>query len=172
MIYAFDLYYREEETVTACVGFENWSSTAPALQLTEKSKVESDYISGQFYKRELPGILQLLQKIDLQPGDLIIVDGYVYLDDEKSNGLGGHLYEALDKQFPIIGVAKKKYHSLEKEYREVYRGQSQKPLFITAAGFDLEEAQCCVEGMAGTYRIPDLLKIVDQLSKGMISPEG
>ncbi len=172
MIYAFDLYYREAETVTACVGFDNWASTAPALQLTEKSKVESEYISGQFYKRELPGILQLLQKIDLQPGDLIIVDGYVYLDDAKSNGLGGHLYEALDKQVPVIGVAKKKYHSLEKEYREVYRGLSQKPLLITTAGFDLKEAQRCVEGMAGTYRIPDVLKIADQLSKGITSPEG
>ncbi len=51
------------------------------------------------------------------------------------------------------------------EYVSGHRRESKKPLFITAAGIDLDYAAAGVEQMAGAYRIPDLLKRVDMLSK-------
>lgn len=165
MIYIFDSYYNDKETITACIGIENWQSENPGLQFSEKSLVESEYISGQFYKRELPGIINLLKKINLKKSDLIIIDGYVYLDDYQSNGLGGYLYEELNKEIPIIGVAKKKYKLLQNGCREVYRGKSKKPLFVTTAGIDVDRAKKIIEEMPGSFRIPLILKLVDQLSK-------
>ena len=168
MIYAFDSYYINKEVNTSCVGFLDWSSTKPEMAISEKSEVLSDYVSGQFYKRELPGIIQIIDQLDLQAPDILVVDGYVYLDDQKSNGLGGYLYEAIGKSNPVIGVAKKAYKSLDQAVREVYRGESKKPLYVTAMGFDLDYATKCITGMTGKYRIPDLLKLVDQYSKGSV----
>ena len=37
---------------------------------------------------------------------LIVIDGFVYLDDEGGYGLGGHLYECLERRVQIVGVAK------------------------------------------------------------------
>lgn len=68
-------------------------------------------------------------------------------------------------EIPIIGVAKKKYKLLQNEYREVYRGKSKKPLFITSAGFDIDKAKKIIEKMHGSFRIPSMLKLADQLSK-------
>ncbi len=35
-----------------------------------------------------------------------VIDGYVWLDDQGKKGLGARLYDALDAQIPVIGVAK------------------------------------------------------------------
>jgi deoxyribonuclease V len=71
-----------------------------------------EYTSGEFYKRELPCILSLLGKNHFDNIEAIIVDGFVYLDDQNKLGLGGHLYERLPYKVPVIGVAKNKlcYH--------------------------------------------------------------
>jgi len=166
MIYIFDSYYTDTEANTACVGISHWDSTTHAVVLSRKTVVSSDYISGQFYKRELPGILQIISELVLQPGDIIVIDGYVYLDDQLSNGLGGYLYEELGRSVPVLGVAKNKYRTLDRAYREVHRGKSSKPLFITAAGIDLDDAVAHLQQMAGAYRLPDMLKLADMLSKG------
>ncbi|WP_298790742.1 hypothetical protein [uncultured Campylobacter sp.] len=54
------------------------------------------YESGSFYKRELPRIVSLLQDLDVRDISLIVIDGFVYLDDEGGYGLGEHLYECLE----------------------------------------------------------------------------
>ena len=57
---------------------------------------------------------------------------YEYLDDDKKYGLGGYLYEKLNKEIPIIGVAKTNFASIEKNKKPLFRGDSIKPLFITS----------------------------------------
>ena len=49
----------------------------------------ADYKPGQFYKRELPCILQLLKQLDLNSIGVIIVDGDVFIDNNKTYGFGG-----------------------------------------------------------------------------------
>ena len=47
----------------------------------------------------------------------------------------------------------------------MYRGESKKPLFITAKGIDLDLAAHHIKEMYGPYRFPDLLKQVDSIGR-------
>jgi deoxyribonuclease V len=165
MIFAFDTYYTEKTARTVCVGFADWASQAVAFLKTEELPVQDEYESGQFYKRELPCILSLLGKMDVKAGDVIVVDGFVFLDDEGKFGLGGHLFESMSVKLPVIGVAKSNFATIAALKRAVYRGESKKPLYVTAIGMDLDEAAENIGNMAGKYRMPDLLKKLDLKTK-------
>lgn len=165
MIVAFDTYYYDGKAKTVCLEFQEWNQSTDFKIHTEIIDNVAEYIPGEFYKRELPCILSLLEKIDLKKVEAIVVDGFVYLDDEKKYGLGGHLYEKLNREIPIIGVAKTNFASIEKEKRSLFRGDSQKPLYVTAIGIELEDAFKKVESMAGEFRMPTLLKEMDRLTK-------
>jgi exodeoxyribonuclease-5/deoxyribonuclease V len=165
MILAFDTYYFDNKAKTVCLEFENWNEDKNFKVHAEIIHNVSEYIPGEFYKRELPCILSLLNQIDLKNIETIIVDGFVYLDDDKKYGLGGHLYEKLNNEIPIIGVAKTNFASIKKDKKALLRGDSAKPLFITSIGIDLEEAFQKVESMAGEFRMPTLLKELDRLTK-------
>ena len=165
MIYAFDTYYYEDHANTVCIAFEDWISEKESEIFTEKTEISSDYESGAFYKRELPCIISLLKKIPLKEGDIIIVDGYVTLDNDGKIGLGGYLYDALEQKHPIIGIAKNEFASPDALRRSIFRGESKTPLFLTVKGADLDEILKKVEQMYGPYRIPTLLKKLDQLSR-------
>ncbi|PWN71258.1 endonuclease V [Chryseobacterium phosphatilyticum] len=165
MIYAFDTYYYEDYANTVCIAFEDWSSEREVEIFTEQTPINSGYESGAFYKRELPCILSLLTKIVLKPGDIIIVDGYVTLDNEGKIGLGGHLYEMLKEEYPVVGIAKNEFTTPDSQRRSIIRGESKTPLFLTAKGIDVNEVKLKVEQMHGAYRIPTLLKKLDQLSR-------
>ncbi|UWX62017.1 endonuclease V [Chryseobacterium oranimense] len=165
MIYAFDTYYYDDHANTVCIAFEDWTSESESGIFTEETDITSGYESGAFYKRELPCILSLLKKIDLKEDDIIIVDGYVTLDDDGKIGLGGYLYEALDRKYAIIGIAKNEFATPDSQRRNVLRGESKTPLFLTAKGADVDEILPKVEQMYGAYRIPALLKKLDQLSR-------
>ncbi|WPO79649.1 endonuclease V [Flavobacterium sp. KACC 22761] len=165
MILAFDTYYYDNKAKTVCLEFTEWNQEKDFKVHTEIIDNVSEYIPGEFYKRELPCILSLLNNIDLKSVSVIIVDGFVYLDDNKKYGLGGHLYEKLDKKIPIIGVAKTNFASIEKDKKPLFRGDSKKPLYVTSIGIDLEDAFQKIESMAGEFRIPTLLKEMDRLTK-------
>lgn len=165
MIYAFDTYYYDDYAHTVCLAFQDWDAEHETEIFTEKTAITSEYESGAFYKRELPCILSLLHQIDLKEDDIIIIDGYVTLDDEGKIGLGGHLYEALDQKFPVVGIAKNGFNSPDSRRRAVYRGESNTPLFLTTKGADVDEIKQKVEQMHGNFRIPTLLKKLDQLSR-------
>ena len=49
--------------------------------------------------------------------------------------------------------------------REICRGGSKRPLFISAIGMDVDEAARLVKGMSGEFRLPSLLKILDDEAK-------
>ncbi|RZJ39987.1 MAG: endonuclease V [Chryseobacterium sp.] len=165
MIYAFDTYYYEDFAKTVCIAFEDWSSEKEEEIITEKTEITSDYESGAFYKRELPCILSLLSKIELKENDIIIVDGFVTLNNDDKIGLGGYLYEALDQKIPIVGIAKNDFSLPDEKRRNVLRGESKTPLFLTAMGIDVDEIKSKVEKMHGSYRMPTLLKKLDQLTR-------
>jgi deoxyribonuclease V len=165
MILAFDTYYFDGKAKTVCLEFQEWNQSTDFKIHTEIIDNVSEYIPGEFYKRELPCILSLLNQIDLKKVEAIVVDGFVYLDDEKKYGLGGHLYEKLNQEIPIIGVAKTNFASIEKDKRSLFRGDSLKPLYVTAIGIELDDAFQKVESMAGEFRMPTLLKEMDRLTK-------
>ncbi len=165
MILAFDTYYYDKKAKTVCLSFEDWITHENVSIYSEILDNVDDYVSGKFYKRELPCILSLLKKTPMETVETIIVDGFVYLDDEYKFGLGAHLYAALNSKIPIIGVAKTNFASIEKNKVALIRGKSERPLFVTAVGIDLTKAAELIKHMKGEYRIPTLLKNLDTLTK-------
>ena len=123
------------------------------------------YESGSFYKRELSCIVSFLQDLDVRDISLIVIDGFVYLDGNGRYGLGGHLYERLERRVQIVGVAKSPFKGSCKFVREICRGESKRPLFVSAVGMDVNEAAQLVKGMSGEFRLPSLLKILDDETK-------
>jgi deoxyribonuclease V len=165
MILAFDTYYFDNKAKTVCLSFDTWTACENYKVYSEILENIEDYTSGEFYKRELPCILSLLKTIDTSEVEVIIVDGFVFLDDNGKLGLGGHLYEKLGAIIPVIGVAKNNFATIEKRKKVLLRGESTKPLFVTSIGIDLDLATSHIKSMAGTFRIPTLLKHLDTLTK-------
>jgi deoxyribonuclease V len=122
--------------------------------------VVAAYQPGSFFVRELPAIRAALAVAgDL---DLLVIDGYVDLDPDGRPGLGAHLHDATGR--PVIGVAKTAFRTAT-HARPVLRGLSAKPLYVTVAGLDPDEAARVVTSMAGTFRLPDALRRVDALAR-------
>jgi exodeoxyribonuclease-5/deoxyribonuclease V len=167
MILAFDTYYYDNKAKTVCVAFEHWEDSSPYKIYDEIFENIAEYVPGEFYKRELPCILSLLSKIrqEVDNIELIIVDSFVYLDDEGKLGLGGHLHNALNCEIPIIGVAKTNFATIDNLKKPIVRGDSIKPLFVTSIGIDLEKASELIQNMHGEFRLPTLLKQMDTLTK-------
>ena len=111
-------------------------------------------------------LLTLMSEVNLDTITAIVVDGYVTLGSAQKPGLGMHLYEAIDRAVPVIGVAKNRFADTS-EACEVFRGNSQSPLFVTSVKMPLAVAKANIEGMHGEHRIPTLLKKVDQLCRGI-----
>lgn len=165
MILAFDTYYTDNQAKTVCLAFADWADDKPGEILTEMLDSPAAYEPGAFYKRELPCIVSLLKQIDLNRVSVIVIDGFVVLDDFGKPGLGGRLYEYLDQKIPVIGVAKTNFAQNVVNKRTVVRGQGSKPLFITALGIDLDTAAGYIKKMHGDFRLPTLLKELDRLTK-------
>ncbi len=113
----------------------------------------------------MPCIISLLKQINIENITEIIVDSFVILDDKGKNGLGGYLYEHLERKIPVIGVAKSDFVQNKINKQEIYRGLSKKPLYISALGIGLELASKNILNMEGEYRMPTLLKYLDTMTK-------
>lgn len=165
MIIAFDVHYRDDFAKAVGFGFHKWSDEEEDAIFIAFTKMTADYEPGAFYKRELPCLLTLLKQIDIARITCLIVDGYVLLDNNGTRGLGGHLYEYLEEKIPVIGIAKKSFAGNTYYVREVFRGKSDNPLYVTALGIPLDLAAEYVRSMYGPYRIPSLLKRLDDETK-------
>ncbi|NAS30948.1 endonuclease V [Flavobacteriaceae bacterium R38] len=164
MILTIDVHYKEKyaKAVGVLFSFQNISKKEV---IVEKINDVKEYVPGQFYKRELPCLLQIIERIDLEKIEVIIVDGHIYIDNDKNFGLGGHLWSALKEKIPIIGVAKRSFFNNHKTVIPVLRGKSKNPLYISSVGIDVEDASELIKNMEGDYRIPDILKELDQITK-------
>lgn len=162
-----DVQYYDTYAVTAYVLFKEATDTQPAKTGHIVTHEVHPYEPGAFYKRELPCLLNALQAIT-DPLELIIIDANVWLSDEKM-GLGGILYESLQKSTPVIGVSKTKYAGETEKVIPVYRGDSQNPLYVSAMGINTEKAVQLIKDMAGPYRIPTLIKLADTICRSSIN---
>ena len=161
-ICAVDVYYRDTSARAAAVVFNDWTDDQPAREITADINEVADYEPGRFYVRELPCILGVLDKLPCPPR-IVVVDGYVWLR-EGEPGLGFHLYEALHRGVPVIGVAKTAFDG-SPHATQVMRGGSARPLYVTAAGMDAATAAANIYAMHGEHRLPKLLKAVDLLCR-------
>jgi deoxyribonuclease V len=172
-----DVSYGDGFAIAGCVLFRQWRDREPTQRLTERVASAAPYVPGKFYLRELPPLLSVMSQLS---GTLetVVVDGYVWLGGHGP-GLGARLFAALEERVPVIGVAKTHWGraappaDLVSERRElaVTRGRSVKPLYVTAAGIDVERAAALVSQMHGEHRIPTLIKDVDTLVRRLARAE-
>lgn len=160
---AVDVFYSGETAAVAGLTFARWEDANPIRILQSTLKTPSEYLPGEFYRRELPCLLTLIESFQLLP-EIIVIDGFVYLDGREQPGLGKRLFDALDGRAAVIGVAKSPFHGISQEC-EVYRGQSNRPLYVTSAGIALAAAKTHIASMHGTHRMPTLLKRIDAASR-------
>ena len=161
LIACLDVDYRAGMAVAAALWFRGWTAEHEEAQAIAGFREVAQYQPGEFYRRELPCLLGVLS--EGPAADIVIVDGYVSLEAGHA-GLGAHLYDALERKVPVVGVAKTAYRSAA-DVVEVLRGQSRSALFVTAVGIDLAKAATEVKCMHGPHRVPTLLRSVDQLAR-------
>jgi deoxyribonuclease V len=163
LIACVDVGYQQQSALAACVTISDWGSDTPIDKLTVEIKNVDEYVPGAFYKRELPCIEAVLKQLQATP-KLIVVDGYVWLDANGKKGLGAHLFDLLGGGTPVVGIAKTAFATATNAI-EVCRGESLRPLWVTAIGTDAGDAADLVRSMHGNHRIPTILSLVDRLSK-------
>lgn len=157
MICCLDVDYQDDKGHCAAVLFRQWDDATPANIHTSITDPVAPYEPGAFYKRELPCMLNTLNRTP-EKIDVLVIDGYVWLGENRP-GLGHFLYEAL--KTPVIGVAKTRFRGADAVTRAVLCGQSNNPLWVTAIGMDVEEAARRIKSMSGPNRLPDLIKLAD-----------
>ncbi len=162
-ILAVDVAYQQDRAVAAGVLFQAWEDNVPLQEFTLCCAAAEAYVPGKFYRRELPCLLQLWQQVG-RDIDIIIIDGFVYLGAEHRPGLGSVLFESLDRQVAVVGVAKSAFKDTPAS-TALQRGNSQRPLYVTAIGIAEETARQGILRMHGKYRLPTLLQRVDNLCR-------
>jgi deoxyribonuclease V len=164
MIACTDVHYTNTHAIAACILFRDWSDAYPDLAITERVEDPAPYEPGRFYRRELPALLSVISKLTVRP-EVIIIDGYAWLGDWDHSGLGAHLHKALGGRVAVIGVAKKLFLR-GPAVQTIRRGTSARPLYVSAAGMDLDDAAARIVELHGEFRVPTLLKRVDRLCRG------
>lgn len=160
MLCCVDVDYQPGGVTTAAVGWNSWTDEVAAIEIVVRSfDAPAPYEPGEFAKRELPFLLGVLERMPVV--DAIVVDAYVWLAPDRP-GLGKRLHDACGR--PIIGVAKTRFEGARAI--EVVRGDSARPLHVTAVGFDEAAAAEHVRTMHGEFRIPTLIKRADSLARG------
>lgn len=157
-----DVQYAETHARAACVLAHDWGDAGAAREVSVRVSPIAAYEPGAFFKRELPCLLRVLKEAG--PVQCVVIDGYVWLDRAGSPGLGAHLYEALGRGVPVVGIAKTAFKGSDMALR-LERPGSEKPLFVTAAGMTAESALAHAQRLHGAHRIPTLLKAVDALAR-------
>jgi len=161
-----DVDYKGTGACAACVLADSWEAESPASTYIQNIRTAEPYEPGSFYRRELPCLVSVLSLLPSLP-ETVVVDGYVWLSSDYRPGLGAHLYDALGRRAPVVGIAKTAFAGIEScaSVVRVLRGISRNPLFVTAVGIKPEIAANYVRGMAGKHRIPEMMRIADHLSR-------
>jgi deoxyribonuclease V len=155
-----DVQYAETRARVGCVLARDWLDAAPAAEHTLETEVAAAYVPGEFYRRELPPVLEVLRGVaDLAT---VIIDAHVWLGPDRP-GLGARLHDALGGAVAVVGVAKNAFSGAPS--LPVIRNAA-RPLYVSAIGLDPREAAAQVAAMHGPYRIPALIRRADQLARG------
>ena len=160
MWWALDVHYQDEACVVAGVGFSDFTTAWGSEAVLTVPGPPAPYEPGQFYRRELPLLERFLAGREVRG---VVVDGYVWLAQDRP-GLGAHLRTVMP-DIDVIGVAKTGFRGSDDVAVPVLRGESTRPLWVTAEGVDLTQAATWIRRMHGEFRMPTLLKRVDALCR-------
>jgi len=162
LIGVFDVGYGDDSALVGCLSISEFEDCVSTSEWVVEVSPVSPYVPGQFWRRELDPLLRGIAPAT-SDWSVCLIDAYVDLGQGRTPGLGRLLHEATG--IPVIGVAKSRYPGTPREY-EIRRGSSRRPLYVSAAGIDQEEAKESVTRMAGNGRIPTMIRRADLLSRG------
>ncbi len=100
--------YSDTGAIAAAVTIRDWADATPLATYSVTIPKVEEYVPGEFYKRELPCIQAVLAQLPSTP-DTLVIDGYVWLDDQGKKGLGARLYDDLDARIQLSELPK--HHS-------------------------------------------------------------
>jgi len=159
VICILDVHYERDRVTAAAVGAE-WDDETPTIEVVVRTPGPAvGYNPGAFYERELPYLLAILERMPAV--EAVVVDGYVWLGPDHP-GLGWHLNHV--RGGPVIGIAKTAFAGANSN--DIIRGDSTRPLHITAIELDPVMAAERVRAMHGEHRIPTLVRRADALARG------
>jgi len=153
-----DVHYGTHAARAGCVVLAGWAdATAQRERVTSVEGIEP-YVPGELYRRELPALLAVLDGIE---ASIVVVDGYVWT--AVGPGLGAHLHAA--RGGIVIGIAKSELPGAPGV--PVIRGDSARPLLVSAVGVEPAEAARHVAAMHGEHRLPTMVVRADHLARGI-----
>lgn len=156
-------------------------------QVTAEGTASFPYVPGLFAFRELPTLVEALEKLTITP-DLLVCDGHG-LAHPRRFGLACHL--GVLTGLPTIGVAKNRFVGACEEPGPA-RGASSplvdggeivgralrtrpgvKPVFVSVGhGIDLDNACRHVLALSPRYRLPETTRQADRLSRVLLTGTG
>lgn len=166
MLVCVDAAYSQARVAAAAAAFSHWEDAAPGKLCFFVGRVPAPYVPGQLAARELPVILAVLAQFP-QEIELVLVDGFVFLNDRGRLGLGGRLHQALAGRSAVVGVAKRAFAGAPAV--PVWRGKSRHPLWVSAVGVEPAWAAEQVARMHGPFRLPTLLRLVDRCARQQLA---
>ena len=168
MIACLDVAYGEAVAHAAGITFRAWADASPLEERVVRVEEVHPYQPGRFFRHEVPCLLAVLRA--LPPAEVIVVDGYICLGGGDRPGPGRICIRRSAGERPWSALPRP--GSKEPGTAcEVVRGRSTRPHFFTAAGMSPGCAAEHVRSMHGPYRIPALLKRLDELCRrGNVSP--
>jgi deoxyribonuclease V len=158
-----DVHYETDRALCAAIVAQQWTDAAPCEEKVLVLPGARPYRPGAFFERELPGLVAALTPLQTA-FRTIVIDGYAVLDGQGRPGLGAHLHAHFAGAFTVVGVAKSAYRGCDVAL-PVRRGESRRPLFVTAIGTGAVQAARCVQEMHGSHRLPTLIARVDRLAR-------
>lgn len=167
MIACFDVFYHDKGATAAAVTIPDWKATEPSAQYIAAVSQVGEYEPGEFYKRELAPLQEVIKQIQ-SPIQYYVIDAYCHLTNNLDPGLGAYLHEALPENSIVIGVAKNCFRGTNHAVELLRRG-SIRPLYVTSIGIKYQEAADLIDSMEGKFRFPTILKEVDRLSRSTCS---
>jgi deoxyribonuclease V len=154
-----DVAYIDGVAFAAAVIADRWEAQFPVSTHVALRTPVAEYVPGAFWQRELPCLRAVLDGLG---AEVVVVDGYVWLDDQGRKGLGAHLHDQLG--VPVVGIAKTAFDG-SAHAAQVLRGGSQRPLYVTSVGIAPDEAAARVSAMHGPHRVPTLAALADRLAR-------
>lgn len=152
-------------------------------QATALGTVTFDYVPGLFAFRELPPLLAALGDLTVAP-DVLLCDGYGVAHPRRF-GLASHLGVLVDR--PTVGVAKNPFawtyrapgedrgcwSALRADGETVGRvlrtRSGVKPVFVSVGHrISLDRATALVLASCTRYRLPEPIRLADQLSRRLL----
>jgi deoxyribonuclease V len=171
------------EQALAAVVVLHYPDMTLLISITAVRQVDFPYIPGLLSFREGPTILAAWEKLTLKP-DLLMFDGQG-IAHPRGFGLAAHM--GLWLNIPTIGVAKSRLYGVHSEVGPVLGDQSllydeknrvrtlgavvrtrekSKPLYISPGHLiDLENAVTFVRACCRGHRLPESIRLADQISK-------